>query len=118
MTIKPTPQDPAMRDGSGVRPSLWSRTRLSPTHRLAAALLGGYAFTRGLVALGVAGLVALGWDFHEAETAVLLLAFLLFLPLFLLAFAATSLARVWMVLVGGAGFMTAAAWGLQWVLLA
>jgi len=92
--------------------------RLSITHRLAAALLGGYAFTWGLVALGVASMVALGVDFHEAEKALLLLAFLVFLPLFLWAFAATSLARVWAVLGGGAVFMTAVAWGLQRVLLA
>ncbi|KAB2916027.1 MAG: iron uptake protein, partial [Dechloromonas sp.] len=34
------------------------------------------------------------------------------------AFAATGLARVWAVLGGGAVLMTAAAWGLQRVLLA
>ncbi|MBS3936891.1 MAG: iron uptake protein [Sulfuritalea sp.] len=91
---------------------------LSLIHRLAVALFGGYAFTWGLVAFGVAGLVALGVDFHEAETALLLLAFLVFQPLFLWAFAAASLVRVWAVLGGGAIFMTAAAWGLQRVLIA
>lgn len=91
---------------------------LSLIHRLAVALFGGYAFTWGLVAFGVAGLVALGADFHEAETALLLLAFLVFLPLFLWAFAAASLVRVWAVLGGGAVVMTAAAWGLQRVLIA
>ncbi len=116
MTINLKPQDAAPTKGLGLRPAIWNPLRLSIAYRLAAALLGGYAFTRGLVALGVAGLVALGWDFHEAETAMLLLAFLLFLPLFLWAFAAASLARVWIVLVGGAGLMTTAAWGLQWAL--
>ncbi|HEX6734033.1 MAG TPA: hypothetical protein VF096_04400, partial [Azonexus sp.] len=80
-------------------------------------LLGGYACTWGVVALGVAGLVALGADFHAAEMTMLLLAFLVFLLLFIWAFAATSLVRVWTVLGGGALIMTAAAWGLQRFLL-
>lgn len=102
----------------GLHPSMRDRLSLPIVARITAALLGGYAFTWGFVALGVAGLVALGVDFHEAETALLLLAFLVFLPLFLWAFAAASLARVWAVLGGGAVLMTAAAWGLQRVLLA
>jgi len=81
-------------------------------------LSGSYAFTWGFTALGVAGLVALGVDFHEAETTLLLLAFLVFLPLFLWGFAAACFTRVWVVLFGGAVFMAAAAWGLQRVLLA
>jgi hypothetical protein len=48
-------------------------------NRIAVALLGGYAFTWGFTALGIAGLVALGVDFHEAETGILLLAFLIIL---------------------------------------
>ncbi len=86
--------------------------------RVAVGILGGYAFTWGFTALGIAGLVAVGVDFHEAETALMLLAFLLFLPLFLWAFASPRLDRVWAVLGGGAVLMTAAAWGLQWALLA
>lgn len=104
---KPTPQDAAPR----------GRAQLATLHRLVAALLGGYAFTWGFTTLGVAALVALGVDFHEAETALLLLAFLVFLSLFLWAFAATQLSRVWAVLGGGALFMSAAALGLQQVLL-
>jgi hypothetical protein len=80
-------------------------------------IFGTYAFTWSFVALGVSGLVALGVDFHEAETALLLLAFLVFLPLFLWAFTAASLVRIWAVLGGAALLMTAAAWGLQRVLL-
>lgn len=114
---KHLPQDVALPNGPGLRASPSGRTRLSVLHRIAAALFGGYAFTWGFTALGVAGLVALGVDFHEAEKALLLLAFLVFLPVFLWAFAAASLARVWVVLCGGAVFMTAAAWGLQWMLL-
>jgi len=104
---RPTPQDAAPR----------GRTQLALFHRLVAALLGGYAFTWGFTALGVAALVALGVDFHEAETALLLLAFLVFLVLFLWAFAATQLTRVWAVLGGGALCMTAAALGWQQLLL-
>lgn len=85
--------------------------------RIAAALFGGYAFTWGFTVLGIAGLVALGVDFHEAETGVLLLAFLVFLGMFLWAFAASSLLRVWAVLAGGGAAMTVLAWALQRTLL-
>lgn len=81
--------------------------------RIAAALLGGYLFTWGIVAFGIAGLVALGVDFHEAETAVLILSFLVFLGVFLWAFACRSVAVVWAVLAGGGAFMSLAAWGIQ-----
>jgi len=86
-------------------------------NRIAAALVGGYAFTWGFTALGIAGLVALGVDFHEAETGVLLVAFLVFLGLFLWAFATASVLRVWVLLGGGGVLLTAAAWALQRALL-
>lgn len=98
-----------------------ARTSLTAAHitgRVAAALLGGYAFTWGFTAFGIAGLVALGGDYHEAETGVLLLAFLVFLGMFLWSFAAASLTRVWMVLAGGALLMSAAASALQHSLIA
>ncbi len=93
-------------------------SRLSVAARVIAAVLGGYVFTWGFTALGMAGLVALGGDFHEAETGVLLLAFLVYPALFLWAFAAASPARVWAVLGGGAVLMTAAAWALQRAMVA
>lgn len=81
--------------------------------RIAAGLLGGYAFTWGIATLGITSLVALGVDYHEAHTVLMLLAFLVFLVAFLWAFAARSLARVWLVLgLGGVG-MTGTAWLLQ-----
>ena len=86
-------------------------------NRIAAALLGGYAFTWGFTALGIAGLVLLGVDFHQAEIAMLLLAFLVFLGLFLWAFAAASIVRVWAVLGGGGLVMTVAALAFQRALL-
>lgn len=93
-------------------------TATSPTTahvigRIAASLLGGYAFTWGVTTLGITGLVALGVDYHEAHTVLMLLAFLVFLVAFVWAFAARSLARVWLVLGLGGLCMTEAAWLLQ-----
>lgn len=82
-------------------------------NRIMSALLGGYAFTWGFSSLGIAGLAALGVDFHEAETGVLMLAFLVFLGVFLWAFASSSVARVWAVLAGGGALMTLSAWLIQ-----
>lgn len=81
--------------------------------RVAASLLGGWAFVWGFFTLGIAGLVALGQPYDEAYTAVRLLAFLVFLVAFCWAIAAASLTRVWAVLAGGAVLMTGAAWLLQ-----
>lgn len=86
-------------------------------HRIAAALLGGYAFTWGFTAFGIAALVGLGVDFHEAETAVVLLSFLVLLVIVLWAFAARSVPRVWALLGGGGAALTAGAWLIQRALL-
>ena len=90
-----------------------TRDKTRATARVAAALLGGYAFTWGFTAFGIAGLVVLGMEFHEAEMGIYLLAFLLYLGLFVWAFAAASLTRVWVVFVGGTTLMTLAALALQ-----
>ena len=60
--------------------------------RIAAAVLGGYAFCWGFVALGMAGLFALGMSFHDAEHLCAMLAFLLYVTVFCWAFATRSLA--------------------------
>lgn len=86
-------------------------------NRVAAALLGGYGFTWGFCALGVAAFAAVGVSFHEAETGVMLVAFLLFLGLFLWAFAANNMVKVWSVLAGGAVLMTGAALAIQHLLV-
>lgn len=78
--------------------------------RLAASLLGGYAFTWGFVTLGIALLMGAGLSYGDARTTAFLLAFLVFLVAFLWSFAARSLLRVWLVLAGGGGLMTASAW--------
>jgi hypothetical protein len=90
-----------------------SHAALQTTNRVLAAIFGGYAFTWGFSALGITSMVALGIDFHEAETGMSMVAFLLFLGLFLWAFAAASMTRVWLVFAGGATVMMIAASMLQ-----
>jgi hypothetical protein len=85
--------------------------------RSLAATVGGYAFTWGITTLGITGLVALGKAYDQAHTTLMLLAFLIFLGVFLWAFAAKSLIRMWAVLAGGGALMTAAAWALQRLLV-
>ena len=77
--------------------------------RVAAALFGGYAFTWGLIALGTAGVFAAGMEFHDAEHLSAMLGFLVYLTVFLWAFAARRLALVWAVLLGGGALMAGAA---------
>ena len=112
------PQDTALPDGSGLNLAFRMRTRLTITRRLVATLLGSFAFTWGLVAVGVAGLSALEVDYHEAEVVLMLLAFVVFLPLFLWSFASPRQGRVMVLLFGGAVFLVASAWAIQRALLA
>lgn len=91
---------------------------LAPVMNLvAASMLGGYAFTWGFSAFGVAGLVALGADFHDAEAGVHILAFLVFLTVFLWTFTAAKLSRAWVILLGGGLAMTLLAGLIQHLLL-
>jgi hypothetical protein len=83
------------------------------TSRIAAAVLGGWAFTWGFVSITITGLVSLGQPYTEAHTAAMLLAFVVFLVALCWAFSGRSLWRVWAVLGGGALSMTVAAWLLQ-----
>lgn len=92
-------------------------TPLQITARVAAAVAGGYAFTWGFAALGLALLLWFGSPFDEARTAVYLLAFLVFLTVFCWAFAVRRLRQVWWVLAGGGAAMSAAAWLLSRALL-
>ncbi len=77
------------------------RSRLYVASRIASGMMGGYAFTWGFIALGIGLLFAAGLDFQDAETLGYVLGFLVFLVAFLLAFAARSLTRVWIVLADG-----------------
>ena len=86
-----------MRDAAGTRP------KLALVSRIAAAVLGGYAFAWGLVAATTSLAVAAGMGFHDAEFLSSLLGVLAFLGVMLWAIAARRLWRVWAVLaVGGA----------------
>ncbi|MET0334565.1 MAG: iron uptake protein [Rhizobacter sp.] len=86
--------------------------------RIALALLGGYAFAWGFIASGMAALYAAGMSFHDAQGLASLLGFLVFLSAFLWAFAARSLVRVGVVLLGGGALLSGAASWLQSTLVA
>ena len=77
--------------------------------RTLAAVFGGYAFTWGLIAFGMAAMVAADMEFHDAEHLTAIIGFLVFLTIFLTAFAARNIGRVWLVLAGGAVVMASAA---------
>ena len=85
---------------------------VSPLHllaRIAAAVLGGYGFCWGFIALCMSLMVAAGMSFHDAEHLASILGLLLFLAVFCWAFVARSLTRVWIVLAGGALLMAGGA---------
>lgn len=77
--------------------------------RIAAAILGGYAFTWGIMALGVALLFAAGMEFHDAESLGYIIGLLVYLTVFLWAFATRSLKFVSLLLVGGGVLMALSA---------
>lgn len=85
--------------------------------RIGAAILGGYAFTWGLMALGVALLFTAGMEFHDAEHLGYIVGLLVYLTVFLWAFASRNLRRVWLLLVGGGALMAIAASLLQSLLV-
>ncbi|MEN0035522.1 MAG: iron uptake protein [Cellvibrio sp.] len=85
--------------------------------RIGAAILGGYAFVWGAIALLHASLYALGMPFHDAEHLSSIIGFLLYLTVFLWAFAAQNMTKVWLIFVGGGLVMTASASLIQHLLL-
>lgn len=93
---------------------------LTPRHiasRTAVAILGGYAFTWGVIALGIALMYSAGMEFHDAEHLSYIIGLLVFLVAFLVAFATQGLRKVALVLVGGGALMTAAAWWVQGLIM-
>lgn len=89
-----------------------STLSLSRSHllgRIAAAVLGGYAFCWGFIALGLALMYGAGMSFHDAEHLSSIIGLLLFLVVFCWAFAARSLTKVWVWLAGGAALMSGGA---------
>lgn len=93
---------------------------LAPLHivaRTATAVFGGYAFTWGLIALNVALLYSAGAEFHDAESLGYIIGFLVYLGVFLWAFATPHLKRVAVILVGAGLLMTASASLIQSLLI-
>lgn len=82
--------------------------RLQLAGRIAAAVLGGYAFAWGFIAACASLMFAAGMGFHDAEFLASMLGVLAFLVVFLWAFAAPQLWVVWAVLVGGGVLLAAA----------
>jgi hypothetical protein len=78
--------------------------------RIAAAVLGGYAFVWGVTTLGISIGLAMGSTYGDAQTAMHLFAFLVFLVAFIWSFSSARLWRIWTVLAGGGALMTGAAW--------
>ncbi len=88
--------------------------RLHFAARVAAAVLGGYAFTWGFIAAAMALLFKAGMEFHDAEFLASALGLLLFLALFLCIVASRRrLALTWLALVGGGALLAAAGSLLQ-----
>lgn len=84
-------------------------SRLRVASRVCAAVLGGYAFAWGVVALVTALLFAAGLDFHDAEFMGALLGLLAYLVVFLWTIATRRLGRAWAVLLAGGALMAGAA---------
>lgn len=101
----------------GAHPMTAPHVALRIALRIAAGMLGGYAFTWGFIALAIGLLFAARMEFHDAEALGYIVGFIVFLVAFLWAFAARSLLRVWLVLAGGGALMAAAAWLVQRALL-
>jgi hypothetical protein len=78
--------------------------------RVAASLLGSYAFVWGFVSLGTALGLAAGIAYDDALQLSSWFGYLLFVAAVCGAFAVSSLSRVWAVLGGGGALMTSAAW--------
>lgn len=92
---------------------LQRRHHVTLAARILLAVLGGYAFCWGVIALCVAVTFPLGAELHDGEMLGSILALLLYPAAFLWAFAARSLWRVGAVLVGGGALMAAAASMIQ-----
>ncbi len=94
-------------------------SRLQIVNHVAAAIVGGYAFTWGFISLAIGVLFFAGLDFHDAESLASLVGYLVFLTMFLWTFGTRRLnvLKLWIVLVGGGGLMAAAASLVQQELL-
>ncbi|MEN1939718.1 iron uptake protein [Luteimonas sp. MJ246] len=98
-----TPTTAPRTRGTSVTLATTSRTAL--LSRVAAAVLGGYAFAWGLIAAATGFSVAAGMGFHDAEFLSSLLGVLAYLAALLWTIAARRLWPVWAVLVGGGALL-------------
>jgi hypothetical protein len=80
--------------------------------RIAAAVVGGYAFVWGFTTLLIALALVMGLPYGDAQTTAYLLAFLVFLGAFLWAFSVRRVLVAWLVLGGGGLLMTLLSWSL------
>jgi hypothetical protein len=74
--------------------------------RTTLALVGGYLLVRGLVSLCISVAVTLGADYERARLFAMMVAFLLYLAVFLWAFATRHLWRAIALLTGAAALTT------------
>jgi hypothetical protein len=95
-----------------MHPPLKVKQGLHIASRVAASVLGGYAFVWGFSALVIALGLAAGSAYDQAQTLAHLLAFLVFVACFCWAIATARLTRAWAVLAGGGMLMTGLAWAL------
>lgn len=105
------------RENKMDRTSVFPLKNLDIPLRVLAAVIGGWAASWSFVAFATAGLAALGSEFHDAETASLMLGVLLFGGIVMWAFAARSTLRVWAVLLGGSLLFNLIALQLQRMIL-
>lgn len=77
--------------------------------RVGAAVLGGYAFAWGVIAVGTSALFAAGLEFHDSEFLANAVGLLAYLVVFLWTFTVRRVALAWLVLVGAGAFMAATA---------
>lgn len=75
--------------------------------RIAAAVLGGYAFCWGFIAAVMSLLFWAGMEFHDAEFLASLLGVLAFLVALLWTFVARRVWIAWVVLLGGGALLAA-----------
>ena len=87
--------------------------RLRIASRVGAAVLGGYAFTWGFIALSTALLSKAGMGFHDAEFLSSAVGLLVFLVALLWTMACRRVALAWALLLGGGAAMAALASLLQ-----
>ncbi|HEY4529290.1 MAG TPA: iron uptake protein [Luteimonas sp.] len=111
-----TAADPRAPAAPGTRGSSGARSitrRQAVLLRVSAAILGGYAFAWGIVALATSLCVASGMGFHDAEFLSSLLGVFAYLAAFLWAIAARRLWPAWPVLAGGGALLAGAASAVQ-----